>query len=213
MLTRYKYFKIIIAFLVFYVYGQSINYDYTLDDTIIIGQSERVQEGLSIENIAFFWTHNIFSETRMQDVVSYRPILMTSLAFDTSIFGSNFPKGSHLINIILAVLLGIMVFTLINKHFGFESGIWALAITSLYMLHPMKVETIVNIKGRDDLIAMVCMVGILLNVASKMKISNWILVILLSFIGLFSKETMVVSPLIIIGFVFFGLGMCKGVFS
>jgi len=195
------HYKIIVGVLVFVAYVSSIGYDFTLDDKIVIHQSERVQEGITADNVAFFWNNNIFSETDIRDVNSYRPMLTTSLAMDSSLYGAEKASGWHFSNVLMAIVLALLVFTLIHKHFGFEGSMWAVIITLLYMIHPMKVESIANIKGRDDLMAMICLVGVLLNVAGEMKWHNWALVCLFSFIGVFSKESMVFAPVAVVGFV------------
>jgi hypothetical protein len=91
---------IIICVVALIQYGGTVEHDYAWDDTIVIVQNDRVQQGLSGTADLF---RNIKSE-EIQHHYGYRPVSLMSFAFDQDISPLN-PKVSHLMNVLLFGIL------------------------------------------------------------------------------------------------------------
>ncbi len=87
----------------------------------------------------------------------YRPFALTLHIIEQELHGND-PFWCHLFNAFLNGLLGIVAFLFFKQLFGFSVspalGKWAaLAGALFYMLHPLHVEAIANIRNRDELLS------------------------------------------------------------
>ena len=161
-----------IAIIVFFsigLYIQTVTFDYALDDTMVIVKNKFTQRGFS--GIGDIFKYESFrgylgEQKQLLEGDRYRPLSIATFAAEQSLFGSN-KAVSHFINILLYALTGILLFRVLLFMFpnpasqspNGERGstVWYLSIpyiaTMLYMVHPLHVEVVANIKGRDDIIA------------------------------------------------------------
>ncbi|MDC0303700.1 tetratricopeptide repeat protein [Flavobacteriales bacterium] len=138
----------LIAVLALIQYGQSTSFRYALDDSIFITKNSRVQEGL--KNIP-----RLFENARtgkIENETGYRPFLLLTYATEVHLFGLD-PSVSHRTNIVLYILLCCLILYLLGKLFP-GSELMALLITVLFVVHPLHVEAVANIKGRGEILAM-----------------------------------------------------------
>lgn len=88
----------------------------------------------------------------------YRPITLLSFWIENNIFGDLYPSISHLINVLLFAILIIQIFRFIIAADFYENKnkLIALALLTafLYLIHPVHVSVVANIKSRDNLISM-----------------------------------------------------------
>jgi hypothetical protein len=90
----------------------------------------------------------------------YRPLSIVSFAIEKSLFGSN-KAISHLINVLLYALTGLLLYRVLLFMFPGDKGnkarTWFFSIpflaTSFFLFHPLHVEVVANIKGRDEIFA------------------------------------------------------------
>jgi protein O-mannosyl-transferase len=135
--------------LAFLQYANTINHQYAWDDDIVILQNHRVQKGLAaIPGHFEFRTRENF-----EDFTGYRPVTMTSFSIDVALFDLN-PKAGHLINILLFALLCVVLFRTMRHLFPNYHAAFAFFITLLYIVHPLHVEAVANIKSRDEILAL-----------------------------------------------------------
>ena len=193
-------FPIIIMFVLgFGLYFQSINYEYVLDDRLVITDNSYTKSGIS-----GIW--NIFSTDSFQgyfgeqkDLVQgarYRPMSIASFAVEHQLFGMN-PKVNHFVNILQYILCCFLVFR--SLHFMYNTGDkskWYLSIvfliSILFLVHPLHVEAVANIKGRDEIMALIGSLGALIyafKYQDQQKLKYLILLALVFTFALFSKES------------------------
>lgn len=184
----------------FLLYFQCIPFDYILDDKIVISENEYTKKGfngvwdlLSKESFQGY-----FGEQK--DLVEggrYRPLSLVSFAIENQFFGLN-PSISHIINILLYGICAWLIFFVLAKLIGIENKKWWLSvafITSLiFLFHPVHTEAVANIKGRDEIMAMIF--GLLslnsaINYLKKKKSLSLLLVNIFFFLGLLSKENVI----------------------
>jgi hypothetical protein len=71
--------RIVLIVVVLILYGNSINYDFTIDDNIFYTKHTSVQKGIS--GIGEIFTHGSLEKYNgMQGVQPYRPVTLTSFA-------------------------------------------------------------------------------------------------------------------------------------
>ena len=185
----------------FILYANTLGHDFTLDDAIVIKSNDFTQKG--VKGIANIFTkdtfHGFFGEAGKDKLVKggrYRPFTLAMFAVEKSVFGPK-PIYHHLINILLYALIGIVVFLLskllfLTKFDKNTSTYIATGVAVLFIAHPLHTEAVANIKGRDEIVALLGSIFALYLLAkNRFEFSNWKLIgmaALSFFIALLSKE-------------------------
>lgn len=195
------------------LYVQTYSYEYVLDDTIVITDNNYVKKG-------FAGIGDIFSTESFQGYFGeqknlvqgsrYRPLSIATFAIEQSLWGSR-PDISHIINAILYGLTCILLFLVLSLLFsGYKSKFWFLSVpfvaSLLYAIHPLHIEAVANIKGRDEIMAMIFSLWSMWFFIKSMSSSKWLnigLSALLFFIGLMAKENTITFLAIIPAGVYF----------
>lgn len=145
----------------FAIYANTIGHDYALDDDIVIVKNEYTQQGL--DGLGDIFSSDAFEAyfQGKKDLVAggrYRPLSVATFAFEWEFLGKN-PQASHFFNIVLFGLLGLVLYELLTllvpssgKRKWWTSP--AFLITLLFIVHPIHTEVVANIKGRDEILAM-----------------------------------------------------------
>lgn len=157
--TRYAYGVILI--MAFLLYGQTMWYDYALDDSIVIKKNEFAKQGVAgIGDILSNDTFVGFFGKKKNLVAGgrYRPLSVVTFAIEYQMFGMK-PGFSHFLNILLYALTGIILFKILTYLLArFNAIKWYFSIpfvaTLLFMAHPVHTEVVANIKGRDEIMTL-----------------------------------------------------------
>ncbi|MCF8219372.1 MAG: tetratricopeptide repeat protein [Bacteroidales bacterium] len=201
--TSYKHSPVflqvaILFFLAVTLYINTIGFDYTLDDTMVITENEYTTQG--IEGIDEILTSDAMAGflDNPEELLKggrYRPLSMVMFAVEYEIWGRN-PVAGHLINILLYALLAIVIFYLLRNLFKFQyQKPWYLTIpavaTALFIVHPIHTEAVANIKGRDEILAMLgaaVTLWLIIRYIDRKKIMYLLLAFPVFFLALMSKE-------------------------
>ncbi|HJS54147.1 MAG TPA: hypothetical protein VJ765_06365 [Chitinophagaceae bacterium] len=181
------------------LYIQTLSFDYVLDDTIIIVKNKFTQKG--IEGIPEILSNETFKghfgdQKELVEGGRYRPLSMVSFAIEKSITGGN-AALSHLINVLLYAFTGIFLYRVLLFLFPqsrrqFISMPFAAA--ALFIVHPLHVEVVANIKGRDEIFAFIAELAILyysFKWLAENKTRYLIYSALCYFLGILSKENVI----------------------
>ena len=159
--TEARYAYGVILLLAFLFYGQTMWYDYTLDDSIVIKKNEFTKKGVAgIGDILSNDTFVGFFGKKKNLVAGgrYRPLSVITFAIEVQLFGMK-PGISHFFNILLYALTGIILFKILSLLLAkFNAIKWYFSIpfvtTLLFMIHPVHTEVVANIKGRDEIMTL-----------------------------------------------------------
>lgn len=188
----------IIFLFAFVLYGQTMTYDYALDDTIVITSNEFTKAGVKgIGDILSYDTFTGFFGKQKLLVAGgrYRPLSLISFAIEYELFGLK-PGFSHFINIVLYALTGILIYKLLLLLLsGYAVKKWHLSLpfiaTMLFMAHPVHTEVVANIKGRDEIMTLLGSLLALWYTLKYLQFKHYKYLIyssLFFFLGLMSKE-------------------------
>lgn len=193
-----KLHKIIIVLLAFIVYANTLGHNYAQDDAIVIYDNMFTQKG--IQGIPGLLSHDtfygFFKEEGKANLVSggrYRPLTPMMFAVEWQLFGRN-PFINHLVNVLLYALLGLITYLTLALLFKSKStsGLFFTFLASaLYITHPLHTEVVANIKGRDEIVSMLCSLlatYLIFKSFDSKKIKYSLYGGLALFIGLLSKE-------------------------
>jgi protein O-mannosyl-transferase len=153
---------LILVALAFLLYASSLSYQYILDDQMVITENQYTQKGFS--GLYDIFTHDSF-EGYFKNLNNpleggrYRPLSVATFAIEIGLFGKNHPGISHFINVLLYGLIVVLVYRVLLYFFPSQKqnkwyrGIPFIAAL-IYLVHPLHVEVVANIKGRDELLAL-----------------------------------------------------------
>jgi tetratricopeptide (TPR) repeat protein len=151
------------------LYTRAVPYEFVLDDQIVISDNNYTKKGIA--GIADIFSHDSFTGYfgEQKDLVAgsrYRPLSLALFAVVHQFFGLD-PKMYHAVNILLYALLCLLIFRVFFMLFPriAEEQKWFASVpmigAMLYVLHPVHTEAVANIKGCDEILAMLGAMGAL----------------------------------------------------
>lgn len=192
-----------------FIYYQTANYGYVLDDQIVITDNQFTKKGfsgiyeiLSTESMTGYFgaQQNLVQGNR------YRPLSLVTFAMEYGIFNELKPGVSHIINLLLYILSCVFILRLVQLLVPDKKPLmgWfdmGFAAALLYLVHPIHVEAVANIKGRDEIMAMLfSLLSLYYFVLHYMygKGKNYLYAALATyFLGLLSKENTITFAAVI----------------
>ncbi|HEY4785789.1 MAG TPA: glycosyltransferase family 39 protein, partial [Bacteroidales bacterium] len=185
----------------FLLYGNTIRNQYCLDDAVVITRNSFVDQGFS--GIPDIFSTESFTGFfgKQKELVSgsrYRPLSIATFAIEKQIFQGYKPSVSHFINILLFALTGFLMYLLLEKIVPGDKSTFSyipIIATLLFMFHPVHTEVIANIKGRDEIMALLFSLAgclLILRYNESKKVAWLITGTIIWFLGLLSKENAIV---------------------
>ncbi len=153
-----------LAMVAFMLYGQSLRFEFAMDDNIVIKLNRSVQKGTS--GFGELFTKSMVFGSNGRNDGAYRPLTMMSFALDKQLFG-NQPGPFHLVNVLLYALTGVLLFFLLHRLFPSWHLFYPFLVSLLFITHPIHTEVVANIKSRDELLSF------LLSMASLLVLFKW----------------------------------------
>jgi protein O-mannosyl-transferase len=186
------------------LYGNTVRNGYALDDIMVITENQFTKRG--VKGLGDIFTTDAFVGFygKQKDLVAggrYRPLSIATFAVEVSLFGTEKsptnPAVSHAINAVIYGLCGILLFAFMRQILPERDKTkWWLGlpflVTMLFMVHPIHTEVVANIKGRDEIMALMFLFASLYTVMRYLDTSKlmWLGAAAVAFfLGLMSKET------------------------
>jgi tetratricopeptide (TPR) repeat protein len=202
--NKYLWLSILIIVVITFInYGNSIKNEYAGDDVILITGNtftlaglHKVTNILSDDGVIEGWLDS--DKSTIQDNgfrKRYRPITQLTLATEVQFFGEN-PHISHLINILLYSIIGILIFIILANIYNYiPDKNWYISIpflaSILFICHPIHTEAVANIKSRDEILALLFSLLSLhftIKYISKPKVIYLFITAICFLLALLSKE-------------------------
>lgn len=183
----------------FALYHVALGFGYVLDDQMVIWDNAYVQKGFSglREIFAYDSFMGYFKTPKfLLEGGRYRPLSLATFALEVQFFGKDQAAVGHFVNIVLYGLNCLFLYYILSGLFRRgENGKWWFSAAFLgglfFLLHPLHVECVANIKGRDEILALTGSLGALyatLRYYDTLK-SRWLIAAgLFLFIGCLAKE-------------------------
>lgn len=211
---RKKRFGILIFFLGFLVYANTLGNGYAQDDAIVITDNMFTSKGIEgIPGILKYDTfYGFFKEPGKARLVSggrYRPLSLVMFAVEIELFGQS-PFVGHLLNVLLFAFCCWLFFILILQWMpnrDQQGLLAAFAAAVIFAIHPVHTEAVANIKGRDEILALLGGLGAIYFTFRAAREDKKIFLLaggISMFLGLMAKENtityLVVLPLALLYF-------------
>jgi tetratricopeptide (TPR) repeat protein len=193
------------------LYFQTAFYDYATDSARLLSQSQVTHKGIGIDAILHMMMHETFegikSDNPLPSSEHYQPFTIFTFAAEYSIFGID-PHISHLINIVLYALTGLLLLSVINRIFKYyldagSKGVISFVAVLIFIAHPLHTEVVASVKGRNEILSflwLLLMTYLLLRASyarASMKLILLPLVAISFFLALLTEVTAVTFLLIV----------------
>jgi protein O-mannosyl-transferase len=179
---------LILVFIAFLVYSNTLNHKYVLDDFSVIKENTMTQKGVSA--IPEILTSTYRAGTGNDESGLYRPLSKIMFAIEWDISEDN-PALSHWVNVLLYAFTAWLLFLVLHK---FLKGnlIIPFLTTLIFVVHPIHTEVVANIKSRDEILSFLFLLGALWCIYRYMKSEDMKFALLSGlcfFLSLLSKES------------------------
>ena len=148
----------IVAGLALLFYANTLGHDFAVDDKIVYYENKYVKQGLA--GIPDLLTRDSFmgyfgEDKQLLEGGRYRPLSLVTFALEHQLWGLRAPL-SHAVNVLLYALTAVLLLGLLRRMLPAPV---ALIATLLFMAHPVHTEAVANVKGREDLLGCLFLVG------------------------------------------------------
>ena len=191
-------YYLLIPLVVFFLYGNTLFNDYSLDDELVIRDNLKIHQGIKGIPEILTTHYSSIGDIRFE----YRPVVLITFALEYSLWGEN-PFYSHLINIILYIILLFVIFKVLQLSFKDYSILFIFLILLLYATHPIHTEVVASLKNRDELLSSLfgfLFIYYILIFLDKQKIIFVVSALIFLFLGVLSKKSAFIFPLILMLF-------------
>ena len=172
------------------VYFNAISHPFVYDDLGLVLKNQQVRSLDNIPEMIGFSEEGFSFKTRWTRSVSY--------ALEFAAVGAE-PALYHVTNIALHGLIGLLVFLLISRVSRSRLlGWWSAA---LFVVHPINTEVVAHVAGRRGLLAAFFSLAALLlleRYTSKGGIWRLVLASVSIYLGVFSKELAIMTPVVFV---------------
>jgi tetratricopeptide (TPR) repeat protein len=181
-----------LAAITFAVFGQTAGFGFVnYDDNIFVYENNQVKGGLSLEGIAWVFTH--------ADCGLYHPLTMLSLMADYQLHGLH-AGGYHLTNVLLHAASAILLFRVLLQMTG---ALWRCAfVAAVFAIHPLRVESVAWVAERKDVLGafffMLTLGAYVRYVGNPKSPARYWMVAVAFAMALLSKPTVVTLPFVLL---------------
>ncbi len=171
----------------FILYGNTLTNEFALDDLPQIVNNKFVQQGFG--GFSQIMSSDYWSGSGVS-LGYYRPLSLITFAIEKDFYNNN-PLMMHLVNVFFYALTGMVLFLLLSLLFR-NMPYFVLAVTLLFMAHPIHTEVVANIKSRDEILSFfnsLMALWLVFRYSKTKFIANLLLAWVFYFLALMSKET------------------------
>jgi tetratricopeptide (TPR) repeat protein len=177
--------------IVWFVFGQTIRFPFiNFDDPTYTYEAPEVIAGLSWHRIVWAFTH--------VQAGNWHPLTIISHMLDCELFGLH-AGGHHFVNVLLHGLTVVGLFLVLRTLTG---AMWRSAfVAAVFAVHPLRVESVVWIAERKDVLSGLFFVLTLLAYAwytRRPSLGRYLLMSIVFACGLMSKPMLVTLPIILL---------------
>ena len=180
-------------------YAPSIGHGFiTVDDSDYVTANPWVRQGLTLGGVR--WAFTTFHAS------NWHPLTWISHMLDVTLFGMN-PSGHHAVNLLLHTANALLLYRVVRVFTGAE--VEGTLIALLFALHPLRVQSVVWVAERKDLLAACLWLLVLLSYrryAAERSPWGYTRTLLLFAAGLMAKPMLVTLPAILLLLDFWPLG-------
>lgn len=179
------------------LYVATLSFGYVLDDKIVLSENKFVQQGIQGLGDIFGKESMVGFLGEQRDLIvgaRYRPLSLATFAIEYGIWGAS-PKWSHFFNMLFYAFSGLLLFRVLSQFLSGKEKKWWQGIpfwaSFLFVLHPIHTEVVANIKGRDEILALLFALATLyyaIRYIDHKKVLSLVMAAVSFFVALMAKE-------------------------
>ncbi len=182
---------LVVAIVTFFLYINTLGHDYTVDDGTVIKNNKYTTQGFG--GLKDIFTHSYRAGFWDRKEGLYRPLSVAMFAIEWQLAPEN-PMPGHFINILMYAVTAVILLSVLRKLLHKLHPLIPVAVTLLWVFHPLHTEVVANIKSRDELLSFLFGLLTLHQLLNYLRTEKWISMLwssLFFFIALLSKESSV----------------------
>lgn len=160
--------SVFVFFLACLQYCNTVSYDYAWDDKLVITGNSYTTKG--IKGLADIFTKRVSIPYKGE----YRPLPQALHAIEYDLFRGS-PHAGHVFNILWYAITCVIVYEFIRFVFFGLSWPFPLLAATLFVVHPLHVEVVANIKGRDEILALLFGLAAVMLLVKSLEQRRWLL--------------------------------------
>jgi protein O-mannosyl-transferase len=177
--------------LIWLVFSQTLRHEFVnYDDNTYVYGNSLTRAGLSWHGLA-----RAFVDTQTDN---WHPLTLISHMLDCQLFGLN-PGAHHFTNVLLHTIASVLLFVFLRN---VTARLWSSAfIAALFGIHPLRVESVVWIAERKDVLSAVFFFLTLIAYSHYVvapSLRRYLMTVLLFALGLTSKAMLVTTPVVLL---------------
>ncbi|MCB9030388.1 MAG: tetratricopeptide repeat protein [Deltaproteobacteria bacterium] len=180
------FFVFLLTLAVFYPVSK---FDFiNFDDPTYVTENSQVLAGLTREGALWAFTS--------EHGAHWHPLAWISHMVDIELFGKD-PGAHHLVSVFIHALNSVFLLLLLNLLFSSSPA--NLLIAVVFAIHPLRIESVVWISERKDVLSMFFSLAALITYVSYAKrrsIVSYLLVVAFLFLSLLSKPSAIILPIL-----------------
>jgi hypothetical protein len=161
-----------------------------LDDNEYVTDNRHVQDGLTVEGIAWAFTTG--------QVSNWHPLTWISHMIDVELFGLQ-PGWHHLTNLFFHLASTLLLFLGLHR---MTRALWQSAfVAALFALHPLHVESVAWVAERKDVLSTffwMLSMGIYVSYVARPGLTRYLMLLLCFALGLMAKPMLVTLPFVLL---------------
>src|SRR5881398_2575296 len=185
------------------VFGQTVRYDFVnFDDDRYVYANPTITSGLSV--------HGLIHAFSSKHAGNWHPLTTMSHMLNCQLWGLR-AGGHHLTNIVLHTIAVVLLFLVLQQMTG---AIWQSAfVAAIFAIHPLRVESVVWIAERKDVLSGVFFMLMLLAYVHYVRspsVRRYLVVVFVLACGLMSKPMLVTLPFVLLLLDYWPLDRIRG---
>ncbi len=182
------------------VYSQAVRYEFiNYDDNETVYEHPQVTQGLTARGIGWAFTH--------RHALNWVPLTCISHMLDWQLYGPA-AGGHHLTNVVLHAVSTVLLFLVLQSMTG--RG-WPSALAAaLFALHPLRVESVVWVTERKDVLSglffLLTLAAYVGYVRHRFSVARYLEVMVFFAMGLMAKPMLVTLPVVLLLLDYWPLG-------
>lgn len=183
--------SVLLAAIVWVVFGQTLGHDFVnFDDETYVYGNAKVARGLTLQGVAWSFTHILSS--------NWHPLTVISHMLDCQLYGLR-SGGHHFTNVLLHTIAAILLFLVLRQMTG---ALWRSAfIAAVFAIHPLRVESVAWIAERKDVLSAVFFMltlGAYVRYVRQPSFAGYLSIAVLFALGLMCKPMLVTLPFVLL---------------
>ncbi len=190
----------------FLLYGWSVGFDYVAyDDIAYVRDNPYVSQGITPEGLRWAFLYDSPPGALPHEGVQnlWHPLTWISHMLDVQLFGADQTQAFHAVN--LGIYLLTIPFVFLGSRMIVRGRLAAFLLTLLWMVHPLKAESVAWISERKDLLSgcffwSSLWLALIVMTSPEYRGRRWwqVLSLALFILGLLSKPSVIVLPPLLI---------------